>query len=230
MKKLCYDIEANHYEFDKLRVIHCIAIGDIETNKVSLYVTEEEQKEAVEILNNAEVLIGHNLIRYDHKALQMFQPQFKPIKTHDTLIMSRLAKPKWRTHSLETWGKVLNFKKGDYAKEFKEKAGDQYVQGQEWFEYNDAMGDYCKRDVLVNMSVYRKLLPYVGKSFSWENLELEQFTTEMMEVQKNKIGTVISLVLEHGYQVQLEQTYDDAKDRLEDIHQLARNPVRPCSC
>ena len=184
METLCYDIESNHYKFDLIKKIHCIAVGNLDTGKVDLYVTEEEQEEAVERLNNADILVGHNLLRFDHKVLEMFYPNFSPKQTHDTLIMSRLSKPNWMSHSLSTWGKALRFKKGDYAKTFKEKAGDLYVDGMEWFEYNKEMGDYCILDVRVNMRLYKELLKYAGKMFSWENLELEQYTIKLMEVQK----------------------------------------------
>ena len=208
MKRLCYDIEANHYEFDKLHTIHCIAIGEVGSKNVSLHVTEEEKKEAIQILNEADVLVGHNLLRYDHTALKMFYPEFNPKNTHDTLIMSRLAKPKWRQHSLKIWGDVLGFKKGDYADRFKAEAGDSYETGQEWQSYNDDMGAYCIQDVRVNLAVYNRLLKAVDVMFSWENLELEQFTIEILEEQK-KIGV--------GFNVQkAEELYYTLRDRREE--------------
>lgn len=50
---------------------------------------------------------------------------------------------------------------------------------------------------------------------------LQRLMFKLMEIQKQKIGTIITTVLEQGYQVYLESAYDDAKDRLEDLAQLA---------
>ena len=212
MIKLCYDIECTHYQFDKIKEIHCIAIGNVDSGKVDLYVTEEEQKEAVERLSKADVLIAHNGIRFDHKVIQMFYPEFKPKATHDTLIMSRLAKPKWRQHSLKIWGDVLRFKKGDYADVFKAEAGENYVSGDEWLAYNDAMGEYCIQDVRVNISVYKQLLKYVGKMFTWDNLELEQYITDLMETQRD-IGV--------GFDVdKAEELYYTLRDRREELDKI----------
>lgn len=43
----------------------------------------------------------------------------------------------------------------------------------------------------------------------------------LMEKQRDKISDLIHVVLEQGYQVYLEASFDDAKDRLEDLNQLA---------
>lgn len=50
---------------------------------------------------------------------------------------------------------------------------------------------------------------------------LQRLFFKLMELQSTKIGLIITTILEQGYQVHLEQTYDDARDRLEDLNQLA---------
>ena len=49
------------------------------------------------------------------------------------------------------------------------------------------MGEYCLRDVRVNARVYLECLKGIPYFYSIEALELEQYTTELMEKQK-KIG------------------------------------------
>ena len=209
MENLCYDIECTHYEFDKIHKIHCIAIGDLETGRTSLYVTEGEQQEAVQRLQKAKDIVAHNGIRFDDKVMEMFFPGCGIKTTRDTLVMSRLAKPKWRMHSLDSWGKVLRFKKGTYAADFKAAAGDSYVPSQEWQEYNEDMGQYCIQDVRVNIAVYNKLLQDVGQMFTWENLELEQYILDLMETQKNT-GV--------GFNVQkAEELFYTLKDRRDEL-------------
>ena len=186
MSRLVFDLETNHYNFKKMNKLHCLAVWDVDTNKGTLYVDNIE--EGLKRLEQADELIGHNIIRFDLEALRIFYPEFNPKgKIRDTVIMSRLYRPKWYTHSLERWGQVLRFKKGDYAKQFKEALGDDYTEGAEWAEYNDDMGEYCLRDVRVNARVYLECLKGIPYFYSIEALELEQYTTELMEKQK-KIG------------------------------------------
>ena len=190
MTTLCYDIESNHYDFDIIHTIHCIAVGDVDTEEVVLYVTPEEQQVAIERLTQADVLVAHNGTRFDQPALQLdqFFPEFKPKgKLHDTLIMSRLSMYDWYAHSLETWGKYLKFFKGDYAQNFK----DEYCKihgvkecpdGEEWKVYCDEMGQYCILDVDLNIKVYKKLMAL--DRFTWDVYDLEQYMIRNVEKQK----------------------------------------------
>jgi len=185
--KLVFDVESNHYDFKKLHTLHCLVAQDVDTEVIYKFVGEDI-KEGIKLLMEADELIAHNGIRFDIPALQMFYPQFKPTATiSDTLVMSRLGKPKWFTHKLEHWGRVLHFKKGDYAEKFKEEAGDTYETGDEWQTFNQPMLDYCVQDVRVNRRVYLELSKCMPTMFSREVLELEQYTTELMEKQK-KVG------------------------------------------
>jgi len=186
MSRLVYDIESNHYDLDIIHTVHCIGILNIDTNEEKLYVTKAEQLEAIKILSEADELIGHNLCRFDEAALRKFFPHYKPKGIiSDTLIMSRLGKPKWFNHSLAVWGKSLHFKKGDYAETFKEEAGESYREGDEWQTYSRSMGEYCLQDLRVNRRVYTELSKLMPRMFSREVLDLEQYTTELMEKQKD---------------------------------------------
>ncbi len=50
---------------------------------------------------------------------------------------------------------------------------------------------------------------------------LQRFFFKLIELPKDRLHELIMTILEQGYQVQLERTYEDARDRLEDLHQLA---------
>ena len=183
MKRLVFDLESNHYDFELINTIHCLAILDVDTNEEELYVDNIE--EGLRRLMDADVIIGHRIIAFDIPALQIFYPWFKPTNTiRDTLIMSRMYRPKWFVHGLEKWGQVLGFKKGDYAHEFKASAGDSYVDGDEWLTYSSAMGSYCLQDVRVNRRVYLECLKGMPYFYNEDSLELEQYTTWLMCKQK----------------------------------------------
>ena len=172
---LVFDIESNHYDLQIINVIHCIAIGCAKTKKVTLYVTPDEQRSAIDRLNKAEIVVAHHGIKFDDPATRMFFKDFAPKQLVDTLILSKLAKPSLFSHSLEMWGKITKCAKGDYAKEFKEKAGKSYKNGDEWLEYSDAMGAYCIQDVVVNLKILSSTIKYVDIVYPWSSAIMEHY-------------------------------------------------------
>ena len=67
--KLILDLETNGFLDKKDLVIHCIVCKDIETGEVYSY-NPNTINEALELLNKAEVLIGHNITGFDIRVLK----------------------------------------------------------------------------------------------------------------------------------------------------------------
>jgi DNA polymerase I-like protein with 3'-5' exonuclease and polymerase domains len=211
---LVFDLESNHYDFDIINVIHCIAIGCYKTRKVDLYVTPTEKREAIQRLNKAKVVAGHNTCKFDIPALQMFYPEFKPACNVDTLILSKLAKPSLFSHSLETWGTLLKCAKGDYVKEFKERAGKEYTKGDEWLEYSPEMGAYNIQDVVVNLGILESVLKAEGLMYPWSAFELEAYVAQRV-LDFERIGV--------GFDVKkAEELYSTLLDEREQIESQLR--------
>lgn len=127
MKQAIFDIETNGLLKD-LTTIHCIAIQDgkqSDRRVKSLKSYRPDQiEEALEVLENADEIIGHNIIGFDIPAIQKLYPKWKPKgKVIDTLVLSRLIKADlmsddatcavhpdgftrslWGSHSLKAWG------------------------------------------------------------------------------------------------------------------------------
>src|SRR5690349_5989266 len=89
-REMIFDIETNGF-LEELTKVHCIAIAtpsgveSFNGARISL---------ALERLEQAEVLIGHNIQDFDLPAIKKVYPQFNPrAKVRDTLIMSRLMWP-----------------------------------------------------------------------------------------------------------------------------------------
>ncbi len=191
-RNLIFDIESNHYDFDIINVIHCIGIQDLDSEQLWLFDETGERDgtliEGVQMLMKAKSLIGHKISQFDLTAIKMFFSWFTwdNITIVDTLIMSKMAKPKWFSHSLGKWGETLRFKKGDYADAYKESAGESYNSGDEWLTYSRAMGDYCLQDLRVNRRVYLECCKTMPKMFDWPAFFLEQDTTILMDLQKKE--------------------------------------------
>jgi DNA polymerase I-like protein with 3'-5' exonuclease and polymerase domains len=158
---------------------------DVETRREYTFGPDQLQ-EGVDLLMQADTLIGANIIRFDLPAIQKFFPDFswEGITIRDTAIMSRMAFPKRYQHSLRSWGDSLGISKGDYAEDFKLAAGDSYTEGAEWKQWSPEMQEYCTQDCRVTRRIYMKCLHQMPRMFDDKALELEQYTTRLMEMQK----------------------------------------------
>ena len=95
---LVFDIETNRVGdgdigLDTVNTLHCIVAQDVNTEEVFSYPPWELDK-GVELLQNANTLIGHNIIGFDIPILEKLT-SFKQeeIKVIDTLVTSRLFYP-----------------------------------------------------------------------------------------------------------------------------------------
>jgi len=170
--KLIVDLETNGFLDKDNLVIHCIVCKDIETNQVYSY-NPKNLMDSLELLNKAEVIIGHNLIGFDVPVLKKVLNYNYKGEVFDTLLMSRLiwtnlldtdykckelpAKLYGR-HSLEAWGYRVGLRKGDYQ------------EHSDFSEYNLDMLEYCQNDVEVTHLLYNKI---TKENYSPKAIELE---------------------------------------------------------
>src|ERR1700743_494173 len=129
MKRRRFDIETNG--LNDASVVHCLVIQDPATGEIRQYSdvsgTAPPIAEGLRDLEDADVLIGHNILSYDLPTLKKIYPNFRPIgKVRDTLIISRLIWPDLYpfdaerknfpgtllgSHSLKAWGWRLGLHK-----------------------------------------------------------------------------------------------------------------------
>jgi DNA polymerase-1 len=142
MQRLLFDIEANDLP-DKVTDVWCIATIDVDTGLEEAY-GPDELDEGLEALQQADVLLGHNLLTYDLPVIEkVCNVSLDPRKVIDTLVLSRLGNPERAGgHSLDSWGQRLKFNKIDF---------DQYDR------YTPEMLEYCKRDAKLNYHVWKRL-------------------------------------------------------------------------
>lgn len=133
-------------------------------------------------IEQADKVIGHNLIGFDHYNLQRLWkiPSFLE-KCWDTLIVSRLLKPDIADgHSLEAWGRRLGDKKIDYKEEYihyrrHENPQYAYFENDEWNNpHLLLMAEYCEQDVHLTGDLYTHLnKQLVRQKFSNYSVTLE---------------------------------------------------------
>lgn len=186
---LIFDIETNGL-LDETNTIHCLCIKDFDQGREwSLHGKDIEY--GVHLLHEAEVIVGHNVIKFDIPAIQKVYPWFRPQGiVRDTLVYSRLLYPDLReidfarrrkksdlpgkligSHGLKAWGYRLGNYKGDY-------------EGP-WDSWSKDMQDYCEQDVRVTFDLYAKFL---SKNPSPQAVDLE-----------HKVATIIGRQERYGF-------------------------------
>ena len=169
---LVFDLETDGLLNDVTK-IHCLVIYDSETDTY-LHYNDEGNSEpivrGIQSLEDADVIVGHNIISYDIPVIKKIYPWFNPeALIIDTLLLSRLyhtdmleidkkrnvdnMPPQlYGRHSLESYGHRL----GEYKGEFGKTA--------DWKEWSEDMERYCKQDVVVTTKLCNHFAPYLNGS------------------------------------------------------------------
>ena len=208
--RLVFDLETDGL-LPNLTKIHCLAVKDIDTEKVYSF-EPIDVGHGIRMLSEADELIGHNILCFDIPAIKKVFPNVdmsKP-KLTDTLVLSRLIHSDIRaedyeyralfpsklvgSHSLKAWGVRLGNDKGDF-------------DGGDWQTWSPEMQTYCVQDVEVSYDLYKHLDP---ENFSQDAIELEHDAALICE----RIGS-IGWVFDNDKAVQLYSKLVEERDKLE---------------
>ena len=123
--RLAFDCETNGL-LDTLTKLHCLAITDLDTGEQTDFADQPGHRPIVEglvLLSRAKLLVGHNIIGFDLKAIRKVYPDwtYRGL-VRDTIVLTRLMWPHIKdsdfkraekgtlpkkligAHSLESWG------------------------------------------------------------------------------------------------------------------------------
>lgn len=160
-----FDIETDGL-LPELTKVHCLGIIDIDTGELVSFHGKQEVDYGVCILEEADLIVGHNVIGFDIPAL---------VKTHnfqydglvrDTMVCTRLMWPHIKDsdfkraekgfpkkligrHSLEAWGHRLGLLKDEY------KGG--------WENWSPEMHAYMEQDVRVTYELWKRIVQEAEK-------------------------------------------------------------------
>ena len=189
---LIFDLETNGLLKDVSR-IHCVAYYDSLLDETLSFNDECPGKgmsspivRAIQYLEQAEVIIGHNIIGYDLPVIRKLYPFFEPRGiVIDTLLLSRLyhsrlddidrlkdkqgniikdengkTKCRWPHMPLQLIGRhsleAYGYRLGEYKGAFGKTS--------DWSEWSQEMEDYCVQDVEVTKKLWKHFLPYLNGS------------------------------------------------------------------
>lgn len=191
--KILFDIETDGLYWDVTK-IHCLCLKLLgeDDDRVRVYSDtpvggeDGSLSEGLKLLEEAEELIGHNIINYDLPVLQKLCGCHPAGRKTDTLILVKLLFPTIETRdmvrvksgkfpakligrqSLEAWGHRLGNHKGSFCHET------------DWKSYTPEMQSYCKQDVNVNHSLYNLCM---NQEISADALDLELRVAEIITKQ-----------------------------------------------
>lgn len=166
--RLVFDIEANNLLWD-VDELFCIVTKDIDTGEVCSF-DPSDIDEAISKLNEADTLIGHNIIGYDIPALEKLRPDFNYNgEVIDTLVLSRMVYSRMKGHGLKAWGQrfvdkgMMKLGKLDYDN---------------FSYYEPDMLTYCEQDVEVTATLFKVLDK--ATDVEHESVKLEQ---DILDIQ-----------------------------------------------
>tara|TARA_R100000008_G_scaffold29448_1_gene16227 strand:- start:717 stop:2453 length:1737 start_codon:yes stop_codon:yes gene_type:complete len=167
--QLVFDIETNGLNPDK---IHCMVVKEL--GKEPILFRPNQIEEGIDLLLQASVLIGHNILGFDIPVInKLFDTHVgRDCSIVDTLVLSRLFDPvREGGHSLKNWGYIVGSPKGQ--------------EPEEWEYYTEEMLTYCKQDVVLNELIYNHQIQKESKGFSEEAMVLEHDVFKIIKQQED---------------------------------------------
>ena len=216
-KRLVLDIETD----TKHSKIHLVCTYDIDKEEA---LTWKNPLELKQYLQDATLIIGHNIISFDASVLnKRWSMKIKLSQVYDTLIASRLLEPSRENgHSLEAWGETLGCQKTDYRAKWLEAKGltesKDIPKGMEFDDpVVDVLEDYCAQDVKVTAKLYKHLVTELeNKGFSKESIELEHNVASIIAKQVIngfRLDVVNATTLIADLQGQVDRIYQQFQDK-----------------
>jgi hypothetical protein len=221
MSNLILDIETTGF-LRKGNRVHCIVTKDLETDQVQVY--DDRPDRTIELakrdLEQADSIIGHNLIDFDVPFLEEIWPDFERPPIWDTLVLSRLffadmserdhrTRPEgmpvslFGSHSLKAWGYRLGILKGKFIEEH-------------GFEtYTPEMLSYCKQDVEVTAALWEVMERKLDQLKTLSAPQMEH-TLAVYMAEQEKYGFPFDLARAEDVRAELQEKFNTLQKSLQD--------------
>ena len=239
--RLLFDIETNGLPRKGLDRIHCIVAKDIDTEQVFRFNdtgSTHSVTNGITLLQEADVLIGHNIVGFDVPVIQQIYPFFQTKAVfYDTLILSRMFFPDilsrdyrkkpigmpaklYGRHSLEAWG----YRLGDYKGEFGKTT--------DWSDWSMEMEDYCEQDVHVCDSLFKLMADHDRLNKYQDSIRLEHDLAAIMAKQETSgwpFDVTAAQKLEATLRTEMDQLADQMREVFPYVDGGEMTPKRPNS-
>lgn len=209
--RLASDCETNGF-LPELTKLHCLTITDLGTREPFDFADQPGFKPihyGIEMLERADLIVGHNWIGFDHKAITKVYPNYRPrALVRDTIVLARLMWPHIKdsdfkraekgllpkrligAHSLEAWGYRLGILK------------DEYDGG--WEAWNPSMHSYMLQDGVVTTALWDRC---VKEAQAWD-VPIEDpnppARKDCIDLE-HRVAEIVEKVQEHGIRFSTEK-------------------------
>ena len=182
---LLFDIETDAL-LENVTKVHCICAKEWVTKKTYSW-RYDQIDEALQVLSQAPLLVAHNGLDFDIRALAKLFPDCTLPRVLDTLLCARLIYPDIKdkdfrrkvfpknligSHSLKAWGYRLGCYKGKYGE----------VTENAWERWSPEMQSYCEQDVEVLEALYENIM---DAKYSPEAIALEHEFATIIQTQED---------------------------------------------
>tara|TARA_R100001082_G_C4366072_1_gene162010 strand:- start:3787 stop:5484 length:1698 start_codon:yes stop_codon:yes gene_type:complete len=207
-----FDIETDGFLHTCTKV-HCIVLKDIDSGEILTL----DNESAIKKLEEADLIVGHNIIKFDIPVLEkLYNFDFRQ-KIFDTLVGTRLLyadikdkdfsikdfpKDCIGKHSLKAWGNRIGEYKEQIDTDFK--------------TFTPELLEYCKQDTEVTYKLYKVI---EEKGYSQEAMDLEHEVAQLIFKQE-----------QHGFTFnrdKAEQLYTKLKARSVELEEDLQNVFKP---
>jgi hypothetical protein len=152
--------------------LHCLAASNPQTSKVFVTPDYENMKK---ILVEADVLICHNIIRFDKPVFERLLGIKIKAKLVDTLALSWYLYPERNKHGLESWGIDFGVPK-PFIQDWSTQTSEEYQHR-------------CKEDVKINVLLWNKMYRYLMDIYGsdkaiWKLLDYIEFKMHCAALQE----------------------------------------------
>ena len=197
------DVETDGF-LPELTRVWCLAIADPRSEEVEVYADQPGYTPLVNglaRLKEADRVVFHNGLGFDFWAINKVYPgtlRFDQI--YDTLVVSRLADPESKAHSLAAWGERMGFPKSEYLGDFQ--------------SFDDDLATYCGRDAQVGARTFRCLWKATR---DWgEAVELEHRVRFVIALQEQN-GFTLDIEAAQALEAELRQEQTDCEHELQKV-------------
>ena len=194
------DIETDGINATK---IHCMSIHDGE--RVTNFVTYQRMQRFIDNLNQDDLIIGHNFIRYDAPIIERILNVKIQCQIVDTLALSWYLYPDLQKHGLEAWGERLGIAKPK-VEDWENADLQVYV-------------DRCEEDVKINAELWNKQMLYLDQIYEGNYNNILKYLTFKMHCSMlaEKSGWQLDIDKAEKLRSDLENKIKESNDKLSKV-------------
>lgn len=215
MKSFVFDLESNGF-YEVVTTIHSLVLKNPITKERFSYYLPADIERGLKQLEEADLMIGHNIIDYDIPVIKKLFPWFKPKgKIRDTLLMARLRWPE--IYLVDKSGKysIPGALVGDYSLEaFGYRLGmPNKIPNDDWSKWTPTIQKRCEVDVDITEALWNLI---EEKPIHERALDIEHRFQEYITIQE-QLGVPFDEVQARNLLVPITKKRDEIITNLQRI-------------